>query len=186
MEKDIQQALEILRKGGVIVYPTDTIWGIGCDATLPDAVSKIYRIKQRDDSKSMIVLVNEPNMVARFVDRAPQLAWDLIEYATKPLTIIYDGARGLAPNLYAADGSLGIRVCSDAFCKELIRRFRKPIVSTSANISGEPAPRFFDEVSADIISAADYVVEYRQEDRTPAVPSSIIRLKENGEIKIIR
>jgi L-threonylcarbamoyladenylate synthase len=186
MENSVRKALEVFKAGGVIAYPTDTVWGIGCDATRTEAVKRIYSIKQRDDSRSMIVLVNEPNMIIRYVDRVPELAWDLIEFATKPLTIVYEGVRGLAPNLIANDGSLGIRVCGEAFCQELIRKLRRPIVSTSANLSGEPTPRFFDEIPDTILKAVDYVVEYRQEERIPAQPSSVIKLRENGEIKIIR
>ena len=184
--EDINKALEVLRSGGIILYPTDTVWGIGCDATNPDAVAKIYALKQRHDSKSMLVLVDAPMRIQSYIERIPDVAWDLIELTDKPLTIIYDKAKNLAPNLIADDGSIGIRVTSELFSKELCSRFKKPIVSTSANVSGKAAARFFAEVTADIVDGVDYVVQYRQDDTTPSKPSGIIKLGSGGEIKIIR
>lgn len=150
MNDEIKKACEVMQKGGVILYPTDTVWGIGCDATNEEAVKRVYEIKQRTDSKAMLVLVDSMRKVEFYVDEIPPVAWDLVELSTKPLTIIYDGARNLAPNLIASDGSVGIRVTDEAFSKELCFRFRKPIVSTSANISGEPSPAVFSEISEEI------------------------------------
>jgi L-threonylcarbamoyladenylate synthase len=186
MHNDIKKALDALHAGGIILYPTDTIWGIGCDATNEKAVERIYQIKKREDSKSMLVLMENINFLSRYVEEVPEIAYDLIEVSDKPLTIIYPGAKSLAKNLIAPDGSIGIRISSEDFTRQLIQRFKKPIVSTSANISGEPAPAIFDEIAPDIISAVDYVVEYRQADLTPATPSSIIKLGTGGEIEIIR
>jgi L-threonylcarbamoyladenylate synthase len=185
-KEDINNSLDILHKGGVILYPTDTIWGLGCDATKPQAVEKVYRIKNRVDSKSMLVLIHNENMLKSYVKEVPGIAWDLIEASIKPLTIIYPGAKNLASNLLADDGSLGIRIVNDPFCEELIRRFRKPLVSTSANLSGEKAPPFFDEINEVIKEAADYVVNYRRNDMQPREASSIIKLDLNGVFKILR
>ncbi len=186
MNEDIRQAIEVLRNGGVILYPTDTIWGIGCDATNQEAVKRIYEIKKRADSKAMLVLVDSSAKVDFYVREVPQVAWDLIELTTKPLTIIYEGARNLAPNLLADDGSIGIRVTDEAFSKQLCFRFKKAIVSTSANISGQPSPANFSEVSREIKDAVDYVVTYRQEDMDRPKPSGIIKLGAGGEVKVIR
>jgi L-threonylcarbamoyladenylate synthase len=186
MHEDIIQALETLRKGGVILYPTDTVWGLGCDATNENAVQRIYSIKKRLESKSMLVLLENPALLERYIDEVPVIAWDLIEITTSPLTIIYPGARNLAKSLVAEDGSIGIRFTKEIFTTELLRRFRKPLVSTSANVSGESAPALFREISDEIISQADYVVKYRQDDQTPARPSGIIKLEVNGKIEIIR
>jgi L-threonylcarbamoyladenylate synthase len=186
MHDDIKKALEVLHQGGTILYPTDTIWGIGCDATNEAAVERIYRIKERTDSKSMLVLMENANFLGRYVEEIPEIAFDLIEVSDKPLTIIYPGAKNLAKNLIAEDGSIGIRITNENFTRQLIQRFKKPIVSTSANISGAPSPAFFAEIGPEIIAAVDYVVTYRQEETTPAVPSSIIKLGVGGEIKIIR
>lgn len=186
IEEDIRQAIEVMRKGGIILYPTDTIWGIGCDATNEEAVRRVYEIKRREDSKAMICLVDSDNRLQRYVKDVPNVAWDLIEYATKPLTIIFDGARNLATNLLAEDGSIGIRVTREPFSQQLCYRFQKPIVSTSANISGEPSPANFSEISEDIKNAVDYVVWSRQKEKAKAVPSSIIKLGVDGEVKIIR
>lgn len=184
--EDIQKACEVMRQGGVILYPTDTVWGIGCDATNPEAVKKVYEIKRRADSKAMLVLVDSDVKVDFYVSEVPEVAWDLIEYATKPLTIIYDGARNLAPNLLAEDGSVGIRVTREAFSKELCFRSRKAIVSTSANISGEPSPANFAAISDEVKQAVDYIVGYRQQEQSQPKPSSILKLGKGGEIKIIR
>ncbi len=186
MQDDIKAALEVLQKGGVILYPTDTIWGLGCDACNEEAVKRIYAIKNRIDSKSMLVLMENASLLDRYVDEVPEIAFDLIELTDKPLTIIYDGAKNLAKNLVADDGSIGIRFTTEAFSSDLIRRFKKPIVSTSANISGKPSPACFVEISQEIIDAVDYVVKYRQNDIQKAVQSSIMKLGRGGEIKIIR
>ena len=174
-----------MREGGVILYPTDTIWGIGCDATNEDAVRRVYEIKQRQDSKAMLVLVDSSVKVDFYVQDVPEVAWDLIDLADKPLTIIYSGARNLAANLLAEDGSLGIRVTNEEFSKRLCQQFRKAVVSTSANISGQPSPRNFSEISEEVKSAVDYIVGYRQEEMSNPKPSSI-KLDKGGVIKIIR
>jgi L-threonylcarbamoyladenylate synthase len=186
MIEDLKAALAVLQKGGVILYPTDTIWGLGCDACNEEAVKKIYALKNRLDSKSMLVLIENAALLDRYVDEVPEIAFDLIELTDKPLTIIFDGAKNLAKNLIAEDGSIGIRITTEAFSKELIRRFKRPIVSTSANISGKPSPACFDEIDQIIIDSVDYVVKYRQDDLQKAVPSGIIKLGKGGEIKIIR
>ena len=175
-----------MREVGVILYPTDTIWGIGCDATNEDAVRRVYEIKQRQDSKAMLVLVDSSVKVDFYVRDVPEVAWDLIDLADKPLTIIYSGARNLAANLLAEDGSVGIRVTNEDFSKRLCQQFRKAIVSTSANISGQPSPKNFSEISEEVKSAVDYIVGYRQEEMSNPKPSSIIKLDKGGVIKIIR
>lgn len=175
-----------MREGGVILYPTDTVWGIGCDATNEDAVRRVYEIKQRQDSKAMLVLVDSSVKVDFYVRDVPEVAWDLIDLADKPLTIIYSGARNLAANLLAEDGSVGIRVTNEDFSKRLCQQFRKAIVSTSANISGQPSPKNFSEISEEVKSAVDYIVGYRQEEISNPKPSSIIKLDKGGVIKIIR
>ena len=175
-----------MREGGVILYPTDTIWGIVCDATNEDAVRRVYEIKQRQDSKAMLVLVDSSVKVDFYVRDVPEVAWDLIDLADKPLTIIYSGARNLAANLLAEDGSVGIRVTNEDFSKRLCQQFRKAIVSTSANISGQPSPKNFSEISEEVKSAVDYIVGYRQEEISNPKPSSIIKLDKGGVIKIIR
>ena len=175
-----------MREGGVILYPTDTICGIGCDATNEDAVRRVYEIKQRQDSKAMLVLVDSSVKVDFYVQDVPEVAWDLIDLADKPLTIIYSGARNLAANLLAEDGSVGIRVTNEDFSKRLCQQFRKAVVSTSANISGQPSPRNFSEISEEVKSAVDYIVGYRQEEMSNPKPSSIIKLDKGGVIKIIR
>jgi L-threonylcarbamoyladenylate synthase len=186
MIEDIKAALEVLQKGGIILYPTDTIWGIGCDACNEEAVKRIYAIKSRQDSKSMLVLMENAALLERYVDEVPEIAYDLIELTDKPLTIIYDGAKNLAKNLIAEDGSIGIRITTEKFSSEMIKRFKRPIVSTSANVSGKPSPACFDEIDREIIDAVDYVVKYRQDDTQKATPSSIMKLGRGGEIKIIR
>lgn len=184
--EEVKKACEVMNKGGVILYPTDTVWGIGCDATNPEAVKRVYEIKRRSDSKAMLVLVDSAVKVDFYVDEVPDVAWDLIELSEKPLTIIYDGARNLAPNLLSDDGSVGIRVTSEEFSHRLCQQFRKAIVSTSANISGEPGAKFFNEISEEIKAAVDYIVDYRRDDTTPASPSSIIKLGKSGTVKVIR
>lgn len=186
MNEEIKKACQVMREGGVILYPTDTIWGIGCDATNEEAVRRVYEIKRRADSKAMLVLVDSAVKVDFYVQDVPEVAWDLIELADKPLTIIYSGARNLAPNLLTEDGSVGIRVTGEEFSKRLCQQFRKAIVSTSANVSGQPSPQNFSEISEEIKSAVDYIVDYRREETTQAKPSSIIKLDKGGVIKIIR
>lgn len=183
---DIRKACEVMEKGGVILYPTDTIWGIGCDATNEEAVKRVFEIKHRADSKAMLVLIDTAAKLNYYVKEICDVAWDLIDMADKPMTIIYDGARNLAPNLLAEDGSVGIRVTNEPFSKQLCQRFRKAIVSTSANISGTPSPANFSDISEDIKQAVDYIVEYRREEKAEAKPSSIVKLGAKGEIKIIR
>lgn len=175
-----------MNEGGVILYPTDTIWGIGCDATNEEAVRRVYEIKQRSDSKAMLVLVDSAVKVDFYVQDVPEVAWDLIEVADKPLTIIYSGARNLAPNLLAEDGSVGVRVTNEEFSKRLCQQFRKAIVSTSANVSGQPSPANFSEITEELKSLVDYVVGYRQDEIGHPKPSSIIKLDKGGVIKIIR
>ena len=184
--EDIKKACQVMQNGGVILYPTDTIWGIGCDATNEEAVRRVYEIKHRADSKAMLVLVDSAVKVDFYVQDVPAVAWDLIDVADKPLTIIYSGARNLAPNLMAEDGSVGIRVTGEEFSKALCFRFRKAIVSTSANVSGQPSPRTFAEISDEIKNAVDYVVKARRTESGLARPSSIIKLGQGGEVKIIR
>jgi len=186
MHDDLKKAVEVLKNGGIILYPTDTIWGIGCDATNPEAVQKIYAIKKREDSKSMLVLMENPALLERYVDEVPEVAWDLVEITTTPLTVIYPNAKNLAKNLIAEDGSVGIRFTKEKFSTQLLQRFRRPLVSTSANISGEKSPALFDEISEEIKNQVDYVVEYRQDDTTAASPSSIIKLGPGGQIDILR
>ncbi len=184
--EEAKKCVEVMRKGGVILYPTDTVWGIGCDATNAEAVKRVFEIKQRADSKSMLLLVDSADRLARYVGNVPDVAWDLIELTTKPLTIIYDGAKNIAPNLIAEDGSIGIRVTAELFSKELCYRFQKPVVSTSANISGEPTPGNYSEISNEILDAVDYVVNYKQLEKGKAKSSSIIKLAGNGAVTIIR
>lgn len=186
MQNDIKKACEVLKQGGLILYPTDTIWGIGCDATNEEAVKKVYELKQRTDSKALIVLMENPANLQAYVTEVPDIAWDLIDLTEKPLTIIYDKAKNLAPNLIGEDGSIGIRITSELFSKELCKQFRRPIVSTSANISGTPSPAKFSDIAKEIKSGVDYIVEYRQKENIPATPSGIIKLGKNGTIQVIR
>ena len=186
MNEEIKKACQVLREGGVILYPTDTIWGIGCDATNEDAVRRVYEIKQRLDSKAMLVLVDSPVKVDFYVQDVPDIAWDLIELADKPMTIIYSRARNLAKSLLAEDGSVGIRVTNEQFSQRLCQQFRKALVSTSANISGQPSPTCFAEISEDIKQAVDYVVDYRREEAGGSKPSSIVKLEKGGVITVIR
>ena len=186
MNEDIKQAADVLKKGGVILYPTDTIWGLGCDASNAEAVKKIYRIKQRDDQKSMLVLLDTADKLLNYVAEVPEIAWDIIEVSNKPLTIVFPGAMNLASNLPAEDGTIGIRITRDEFCCRLIRTLGKPLVSTSANISGKPWPVDFNKIDPEIKNAVDYSVKYRQDDTKPGKPSGIIMLGVNGEVKVIR
>ncbi|MGM9679660.1 MAG: L-threonylcarbamoyladenylate synthase [Bacteroidaceae bacterium] len=184
--EDIRQAVQVLRQGGLILYPTDTIWGIGCDATNEDAVRRVFRLKNRDDSKALICLVDSANRMQMYSRGIPDVAWDLVEYSEKPLTLILDGAVNLAPSLIAADGSVGIRVTSENISKELCFRFQKAIVSTSANISGRPSPARFMDIEPEVINGVDYVMRSRQNDTKPSSPSRIVRLRADGEISFIR
>lgn len=186
MKEDINKAIEVLRKGGIILYPTDTVWGIGCDATNEEAVKRIYALKQRTDSKSMIVLVDSEAALERAVEDVPEVAWQLIEVAVDPLTIVFDKGRGLAPSLLADDGSIGVRITREKFSNELCKRLRRPLVSTSANISGRPTPRSFSEIDAEILKGVDYVVESRQDEAENPRPSGVIKVSEGGVIKVIR
>jgi len=186
MNEEIKKALEVLQHGGLILYPTDTIWGIGCDATNPEAVKKIYELKQREDSKSMLVLLDKDAKLNSYVDEVPEMAWDLIDLSTKPITVIYPNAKNLAHNLLASDKSIGIRITKEEFSKQLCMRFKKPIVSTSANISGEKSPMFFGEISDSIKNGVDYVVNYRKNETSNPAPSSIVKLEVDGQVKIIR
>ena len=189
-EEDIKKAVETMRKGGVILYPTDTVWGIGCDATNAEAVKRGYEIKQRDDSKALICLVDSDARMQRYFRNVPDVAWQLVDSLKegdgKPTTLILDGAINLADNLIAEDGSVGIRITNEPFSKELCFRFQKAIVSTSANISGEPAAQNYCDIDPRIIEAVDYVCWSRRQEHKPHTPSSIIKLKENGEVEIIR
>lgn len=185
-EEDIKNAVEAMRKGGVILYPTDTVWGIGCDATNAEAVAKVYEIKQRDDSKALICLVDSDNRLQRYVRNVPNVAWELLECAEKPTTVILDGAVNLAPNLIAEDGSIAMRITQEEFSKELCFRFQKAIVSTSANISGQAAAQNYGDIAPELLEAVDYVCWTRRQEHKPHTPSSIIKLKENGEVTIIR
>ena len=189
-EEDIKNAVETMRKGGVILYPTDTVWGIGCDATNAEAVAKVYQIKQRDDSKALICLVDSDARMQRYFRNVPDVAWQLIdslkEGDAKPTTLILDGAINLAQNLIADDGSVGMRITNEPFSKELCYRFQKAIVSTSANISGEPAAQNYGDIDPRIMEAVDYVCWSRRQEHKPHTPSSIIKLKENGEVTVIR
>lgn len=186
MNDDIKKAVEVMHQGGIILYPTDTIWGIGCDATNRDAVQRIYTLKNRLDSKAMLVLLDSENKLQQYISEVPEIAWQLIEVNDKPMTIIYPGAKNLAPNLIAEDGSIGIRVARDEFCEKLISRNKKPVVSTSANISGEPSPEFFDQISDQIKEGVDYIVRWRQDDTASRLPSSIIKIFSDGHFQIIR
>lgn len=184
--EDIQQAVQTMRSGGLILYPTDTIWGIGCDATNADAVRRIYELKRRDDSKALICLVDSPNRMQQYSRSIPDVAWDLIDYAQNPLTLIVDGALNLASNLVAKDGSIAIRVTRERISHDLCYRFQKAVVSTSANLSGQPAPRNFMEISPEIIRGVDYVMKARQNDVTKGKPSQIVKISKDGQITFIR
>jgi L-threonylcarbamoyladenylate synthase len=185
-DEDIKDSLITLRNGGIILYPTDTIWGIGCDATNLSAINKIFRIKSRDRNKSLIILVNGQQMLERYVMDVPEIVSELTGVSDSPLTIIYPYGKNLAAGVCSDDGSVGIRICHDEFCSELISRFRKPIVSTSANFSGNPAPENFNEIDKAVIEAVDFVVSYRQDDRQRHSVSPVIKVEQDGTIKIIR
>jgi len=183
---DIEHSLQVLKHGGLILYPTDTIWGIGCDATNEEAVQKIFTLKRRLEKKSMIILLADVRDILKYVSQPDPRIFNYLETLEKPTTIIYEGAIGIAESLIPSDGTVAIRLVKDTFCKQLIKRFRKPIVSTSANISGAPAPRYFDEISEDVVSEVDYAVHYRQLDRTPQQPSAVVKWNKDGTATVIR
>ena len=186
--EDLQQALRVLREGGVILYPTDTVWGIGCDATNAQAVARVYEIKRRVDTKAMLVLLDGAGKLQGYMEKVPETAWMLLEASEdqRPMTIIYPRAKNLASNLLAEDGSVGIRITQELFSKALCEQLRCPIVSTSVNISGEPAAKIYDEIAPELLRAVDYVCYYRREDKSMAKPSSIIKIDEKERITIIR
>lgn len=183
---DLAGALKALRAGGVILYPTDTIWGLGCDATNAKAVRKIYEIKQRAENKSLIILVNSVAMLERYIENPPEVAIEMAELSEKPLTVVYDRGRSLAEGVASSDGSVGARICTEPFCDALIDALRKPLISTSANMSGSSSPAIYEEISEEVKAAADYVCLWRQNDRRRATPSSVIKVSGNGIVKIIR
>ena len=185
MNIEIKNALEALKKGGLILYPTDTVWGIGCDATNHEAVQKIYALKQREESKSMICLVNDFKMLNQYVEQVPEIVYNIIKYTTNPTTVVYDRPKRVSENLIAEDNSLAIRVIRDGFCGQLIKKYRKPIVSTSANISNQKTPKSFKEISEDILKGVDYVVNLDRKKKSTK-PSSIIKLSGDGMVKVIR
>ncbi len=186
LREEIAKAIEVLKSGGTILYPTDTIWGIGCDATNEQAVKKVQELKGRIASKSLIILLDNENKLGGYVREVPEIAYDLIEYAEKPLTIIYSGAKNLAPNVINEDGSIGIRIVKHPFCEQLLQRFRRPIVSTSANTSGNPAPKNFADIEADVLNGVDYVVNWEQYDMAEKTPSTIMKLEPDGRFSFIR
>ncbi len=183
---DIEQCLLVLRNGGVILYPTDTIWGIGCDATNANAVEKVFQVKERPDEKAMIVLVADEKDVLKYVANTDLRVFDYLHQNPKPVTVVFEGAIGLADNLIGKDGSVAIRISHDTFCKHLIKRFRKPIVSTSANFSGQPAARFFSEIQDEIKNGIDYIVKYRQDDNKIASPSLVVRWNKDATVTVLR
>jgi L-threonylcarbamoyladenylate synthase len=186
LKDEVAKALKVLQEGGTILYPTDTIWGIGCDATNTEAVEKIYRLKQRNEAKSMIILLDTENKLESYISEVNPLAYELIEYAENPLTLVMPGAKNISPALIGADGSVGIRVAKHPFCQQLIQRLRKPLVSTSANISGKPSPQYFAQIAPEIIDGVDYVVDIDQHDMEIKTPSTIMRLAPNGSFEFIR
>ncbi|WCT13855.1 L-threonylcarbamoyladenylate synthase [Mucilaginibacter jinjuensis] len=186
LRDEVAKAYKVIQEGGIILYPTDTIWGIGCDATNTEAVQKIFALKQRDEAKSMIILLDADHQLERYVAEVPALAYDLIEFAENPLTLVMPGAKGISPALIAADGSVGLRVSKHPFCQQLIQRMRRPLVSTSANISGEPSPKNFGFVSEDIINGVDYVVDVDQHNMSENKPSTIMRLEPTGRFEFLR
>lgn len=186
LRREIDAAAEVLRKGGLILYPTDTVWGIGCDATNEEAVARIYALKRSQNKKSMLVLCASADMTVRYVDRAPGIAFEVQEMATSPMTLILPGAAGVAANLIPEEGTLGVRIPDHEFCQGLLRRFGRPIVSTSANITGEPTPKRLPEIAREIVDGVDYVVNPRFEGRPTGKPSSIIAFTEDGGVKVIR
>ncbi|WPU95859.1 L-threonylcarbamoyladenylate synthase [Mucilaginibacter sabulilitoris] len=186
LKDEVAKALKVLQEGGIILYPTDTIWGIGCDATNTEAVQKIYRLKQRDEAKSMIILLDTENKLESYVSDVNPLAYDLIEYAENPLTLVMPGAKNVSPALIAVDGSIAIRVTGNQFCQQLIQRLRKPLVSTSANISGKPSPQYFSQIDQEVIDGVDYVVDIDQHSKEIKNPSTIMKLAPDGTFEFIR
>lgn len=185
-ETDLKEAVRVMKEGGIILYPTDTVWGIGCDARNEEAVGKIYKLKKRLDSKSMLVLVSSEGMLQRTVKHVPEIAWQLIDVAVNPMTIIYDHPIGVADSLKAEDGSLGIRITTERFSRALCERMKGPIVSTSANVSGKPTPMTFAEISSEIRNGVDYVCNFRQKEKASSRPSNIIKITRENIIKLIR
>lgn len=185
-KEDMEAAVNCLRNGGILLYPCDTVWGIGCDSANDEAVRRIFAIKRRAEAKAMISLVADEAMLERFTDGLPEVAFELVEQAVDPITLVVDHPHGLAQSLLAPDGSAGLRVTAEIFSRELCRRLRRPLVSTSANISGEPTPRFFHEISDEIIKHMDYVVQYRRDDTTPRKSSSVIKISDDSSFKILR
>lgn len=186
LKEEVAKALKIIQEGGIILYPTDTIWGIGCDATNTEAVKKIFALKQRDEVKSMIILLDTENKLESYIKEVPSIAYDLIEYAENPLTLVMPGAKNISPALVATDGSVGVRIVKHDFCQQVIQRLRKPLVSTSANISGKPSPQKFDEIEQKIIDNVDYVVSLEQHSTEKKKPSTIMRLNPDGRFEFIR
>jgi L-threonylcarbamoyladenylate synthase len=186
LKDEINKAFEVLKNGGVILYPTDTIWGLGCDATNVEAVDKLLSIKNRPAEKSLIILLDVDSKLQSYITEVPEVAYDLIEYAENPLTIVFPGAKNLAPNVINVDRSVGIRIVKHDFCTPLIQRFRKPIVSTSANLSGKPSPKFFDDIDPEILELVDLVVNFEQENRNIKKPSTIMKLSPGGQFEFIR
>lgn len=186
LNDEVKKALDVINQGGIILYPTDTIWGLGCDATNTEAIQKIYALKQRAQEKSMIILLDTENKLESYIREVPAIAYDLIEFTENPLTLVMPGAKNISPALIAADGSVGVRVSTHPFCQQLIQRLRKPLVSTSANISGQPSPQNFSQVSDEIINGVDYVVNLDQHDLSIKKPSTIMRLEPDGKFEFIR
>ncbi|HEY9197394.1 MAG TPA: L-threonylcarbamoyladenylate synthase [Mucilaginibacter sp.] len=186
LKDEIAKALKVIQDGGIILYPTDTIWGIGCDATNTEAIKKIYQLKQRDEAKSMIILLDTENKLESYIREVNPLAYDLIEYAENPLTLVMPGAKNVSPALIAADGSIAIRITSHEFCKQLIQRMRKPLVSTSANISGKPSPQYFSQIDQEIMDGVDYIVDIDQHSKEIKNPSTIMKLAPDGRFEFIR
>jgi len=186
LRDEVAKAFKIIQDGGIILYPTDTIWGIGCDATNTEAVQKIYRIKQRDEAKSMIILLDNDNKLQTYISEVPEISYDLIEFAENPLTLVMPGAKNISPALINIDGSVGVRVVKHDFCEQLIQRMRKPLVSTSANISGKPSPQYFSQIDQEIIDGVDYVVDIDQHSMEIKTPSTIMRLAPNGGFEFLR
>lgn len=186
LREEVTRALKVVQEGGIILYPTDTIWGIGCDATNTEAIKKIYQLKQRDEAKSMIILLDTNHKLESYIQEVPSIAYDLIEYAENPLTLVMPGAKNVSPALISADGSVGVRVVKHDFCQQLIQRLRKPLVSTSANISGKSSPQNFGQVAQEVIDGVDYVVDLEQHDNERKNPSTIMRLQPDGRFEFIR
>ncbi len=186
LRDEVKKAFDIVQQGGIILYPTDTIWGIGCDASNTEAIQKIYTLKQREQQKSMIILLDTENKLESYIREVPALAYDLIEFTENPLTLVMPGAKNISPALIAEDGSVGVRVSNHPFCQQLIQRLRKPLVSTSANISGQPSPQNFMQISPEIIDGVDYVVDLDQHDLSAKKPSTIMRLHPSGLFEFIR